>query len=115
MDIKTLVKELFEMNEMHEKYQDNDISLSIDSEMQDNNTIVITIKRDDDKKRFENWVQEIDDDIYEEVIELLTKKLPNMNEIYESSDYKKVIELFKSTYKSIIKNKIQHLQSLIGV
>ena len=52
INIAPLIEELFNADNAHEEYTDNDISFSIDSKKQDDNTIVITIKRNTDKAEF---------------------------------------------------------------
>lgn len=115
INIAPLIEELFNADNAHEEYTDNDISFSIDSKKQDDNTIVITIKRNTDKAEFEKWVNNLDDNLFEEVWESLSNKfgLKELNSMYEGANYKNVISCFKNEAKNITQNKISELQSLL--
>lgn len=115
LNIAPLIEELFNADNAHQEYTDNDISFSIDSKKQDDNTIVITIKRNIDKAEFEKWVNNLDDDLYEEIWESLSNKfgLKELNSMYEGANYKNVISCFKNEAKNITQNKINELQSLL--
>ncbi len=115
INIAPLIEELFNADNAHEEYTDNDISFSIDSKKQDDNTIVITIKRNTDKAEFEKWVNNLDDNLFEEVWESLSNKfgLKELNSMYEGANYKNVISFFKNEAKNITQNKINELQSLL--
>lgn len=115
LNIAPLIEELFNADNAHQEYTDNDISFSIDSKKQDDNTIVITIKRNIDKAEFEKWVNNLDDDLYEEIWESLSNKfgLKELNSMYEGANYKNVISCFKNEAKKITQNKISELQSLL--
>lgn len=110
-----LVKELFEsVNELHQEYSDDNISYVIDAQKEGNVlNITISLNENKDKEDFEQWVNDLDDDIYEETIEALTNEIKNLSEIYKSSEYKKVINAFKSKVKEIAQNRICKLQSLL--
>ena len=114
--LKALIKELFALNELHQEYQDNDTHFVIDSRKEGNKlTINITLKDNEDKKKFEKWVDQLDDDIFNEVWEALAAEdnLHSLNEIYNSNDYKKVIDKFKNKTKEIASGKIKKLQKLL--
>lgn len=115
LNIAPLIEELFNAGNAHQEYTDNDISFSIDSKKQDDNTIVITIKRNIDKAEFEKWVNNLDDYLYEKIWESLSNKfgLKELNSMYEGANYKNVISCFKNETKKITQNKINELQSLL--
>lgn len=113
-----LIKELMLMDEMHEEYQDNNSSFSIDSKKEGNKLIItVTSKEDKSKKEFEEWVQKLDDDIFNETWEKLSEKygLSKLNEAYQTSDYPKVIKLFKEQATQLAKNKVLTLSNLFGL
>ena len=116
--LKTLIKELFTTNELHQEYQDNDTHFVIDSQKEgDTLTIKVQlIEENKDKKEFEKWVNQLDDDIFNEVWEALSEedKLHSLDEMYNTKDYKKVISKFKNKTKEIATKKIAELQNLIA-
>lgn len=115
--LKTLVAELMGMQELHQEYQDNDTHFVIDSKKEGNKlTIEITLKDNKDKKDFERWLETVDDNLFSEVLEELQEKegLSNLNELYESKDYKRVISRVKSKTKEIAARRIKELQKLIN-
>ena len=115
--LKTLVAELMGMQELHQEYQDNDTHFVIDSKKEGNKlTIEVTLKDNKDKKDFERWLETVDDNLFSEVLEELQEKegLSNLNELYESKDYKKVINRVKSKTKEIAARRIKELQKLIN-
>lgn len=112
----SLLKELFNLEELHREYQDNDTQYVIDTKKEGNTvTIKVTFKENKDKKEFENWVNELDDELFDEVWESLSKQygLKDLNSIYESTNYKNVITLFKNRTKEIVAEKIKQLQKLL--
>ena len=115
--INTLLKELFEMEELHEEYQDNDTHFAIDVQKEDENTlnVKITLKDNKDKKEFEAWVNDLDDEIFNETWESLSDEfgLKDLNEAYNSDDYIAVIDKFKERAKEVINNKISCYQRLL--
>ena len=113
--IKTLITELFGLNELHQEYQDNDTHFVIDSQKEGNTlTIKVQLLENKDKKEFEKWLENVDDTIFSEVLEELQDEgLSELNEAYESEDYLEVIEKVKSKTKEIASRKIQELQKLI--
>jgi len=109
-----LVKELFgSVDELHQEYKDNEISYVIDAKKEDNVlNITISLNENKDKEEFQKWIQELDDDIYEETIESLKDKIKNLNEVYESEDYQDVIDAFKNKVKEIAQSRIDYLKTL---
>ena len=78
--------------------------------------IKITLKENKDKQEFEDWLSNIDDTLFEEVLDELKNKegLINLEDMYQSKDYKKVIDRIKSKTKEIAQRKIKALQKLIN-
>ena len=113
--LKTLIKELFALSELHQEYQDNDTHFVIDSQKEGNTlTIKVQLIENKDKEEFEEWLEQIDDDLFEEVLdELKDEGLVNLDELYQSENYNQVIEKVKTKTKEIAMRKIYELQSLI--
>ena len=114
--IKTLVKELFELDTLHQEYQDNDTHFVIDSEKEgDTVTIKVQLIKNRDKEEFEKWLENIDDDFFSEVLnELSEEGLQDLEEIYNSPDYKIVIDKVKAKSKELANRKIIELKKLLG-
>ena len=115
--LKALVSGLMGMDELHQEYQDNDTHFVIDSKKEGNKlTITITLKENKDKKEFENWLQTVNDDLFSEVLEELQEKegLKNLNELYESKDYKKAIDKVKAKTREIASKKIKLFKKLLA-
>ena len=76
---------------------------------------VVVINTRTDKAEFEKWVNNLDDNLYEEIWESLSNKfgLKELNSMYEGANYKNVISCFKNEAKNITQNKINELQSLL--
>lgn len=116
--ITALIKELFTVEELHNEYTDNNISYVIDVQKdKENNKLTIEISLEEgnkDKEEFENWVQKLDDDIFQEIWESLSDEygLKDLNDIYESDNYQEVIDLFKSEAKKVAKEKVDMLTKL---
>lgn len=113
--LKTLIKELFKMDKLHQEYQDNDTHFVVDSQ-KNNNTLNIKVQllENEDKKKFNEWLSRIDDDLFSEILEELQDEgINNLDEIYNSEDYALVIDKVKSKAKEIVAKKIKSLQSLI--
>ncbi len=112
----TLIKELFETDGTHYEYQDNDAQYVVDSQKDGNTlTIKVTINENTDKKEFEKWLEQIDDELFSEVLEELEEEgLSNLNEIYSSPNYKITINKVKSKTKEIAERKIKELQKLFA-
>ena len=114
---KALIKELFAMDTLHQEYQDNDTHFVVDTQKEGNTlTIKVTLKENKDKKEFEQWLENIDDNLFSEVLDELkeTEGLHDLDEIYNSKDYKKVIDKIKSKTKEIAVRKIKELQKLLA-
>ena len=114
---KTLIQELFAMDTLHQEYQDNDTHFVVDTQKEGNTlTIKVTLKENKDKKEFEQWLENIDDNLFSEVLDELkeTEGLHDLDEIYNSKDYKKVIDKIKSKTKEIAVRKIKELQKLLA-
>lgn len=114
--MKTLIEELFSMNELHQEYQDNDTHFVVDSQRKgDTLTITVKLVENKDKKDFEKWLENIDDNLFSEILDELQEKenLKNLNEVYNSKDYKKVISKVQSKAKEIAARKIKELQKLL--
>ena len=115
--LKTLIKELFNLNTMHQEYQDNDTHYIVDSQKEgDTLTIKVTLKENTDKKEFEAFINTLDDDLFTEVWEALQKEdnLHSLNELYNSKDYKKVITKFRAKLKETLTQKILNYQKLLS-
>ena len=114
---KTLITELFAMDELHQEYQNNDTHFVIDSQKEGNTlTIKVQLLENKDKQEFEKWLETVDDNLFEEVLDELKEKegLFNLNELYNSKDYDKVIKRVKSKTKEIAQRRIKELQKLIS-
>lgn len=113
--LKALIKELFGMSELHQEYQDNDTHFVVDSQKEGNTlTIKVQLLENKDKKEFEKWLESVDDDLFSEVLDELKKEgLADLNSLYNSEDYKKVINKVKFKTKEIAARKIKELQKLI--
>ena len=114
---KTLVEELMKIDTVHHEYMDNNNAYVIDSQKNGNELIIrISIKENKDKKEFEEWLETVDDDLFSEVLDELkeTEKLVDIEQLYNSKDYKKAIDKIKSKTKEIAQRKIKELQKLIN-
>ena len=115
--LKALISELMGMDELHQEYQDNDTHFVIDS-TKEGNTLVIKVQllENKDKKDFENWLQQVDDDLFQEVLEELAEKdgLSDINSLYNSENYQQVIDRVKTKTKEIANRKIKMLKKLIN-
>lgn len=115
--LKTLIKELFKMDTMHQEYQDNDTHFIVDTQKKGNKLVIeVTLKENKDKKEFEKWVQQLDNDIFNEVWESLSEEdeLHSLDEMYNTERYKEVIAKFKNKTKEIVNQKIRNLQKIIN-
>ena len=115
--MKSLIKELFALNTTHQEYQDNDTHFVVDSQKNGNTlTIKVQLLENKDKKDFEKWLENnVDDELFSEVLEELAKKegLTDIEALYNSKDYKKVIDRVKSKTKEIVARKVRELQNLL--
>lgn len=114
--VKALIKELFKMDNVHHEYTDNDISYVIDSQKEGNTiTVKVSLKENKDKKEFEKWLENVDNDLFSEVLnELEIDGLYNLESIYNSENYKDVIDKVKNKTKKIANRKIKELQKLLN-
>lgn len=112
-----LIKELAKVDTLHQEYEDNNIHYVIDSERDEDGTLnfSVQIKDHTDKKEFEQFVDNLDDDLFQEVWESLSEEdeLHNLNEIYESENYQEVIDKFKAKAKEIAREKINDLNKIL--
>ena len=115
-ELVALVKELFAMDGLHEEYQDNDTQFVIDSQKNGNTvTITVTLEENKDKKNFEDWLDQIDDDLFSEITDNLPEgSLYNINELYKKGNYKVAKEVLKKKAEEILNSKINQLKNLIG-
>ena len=115
--LKALIKELFEMDKLHQEYKDNDSHFVVDSTRKGNTlTIKVQLLENEDKKDFENWLQQVDDDLFQEVLEELSEKdgLSDINSLYNSENYQQVIDKVKTKTKEIANRKIKMLKKLLN-
>ena len=116
--LKALIKELFEMDKLHQEYKDNDSHFVVDSTREGNTlTIKVQLLENEDKKDFENWLQQVDDDLFQEVLEELSEKdgLSDINSLYNSENYQQVIDKVKTKTKEIANRKIKMLKKLVMI
>ena len=115
--LKALIEELFEMDTLHQEYKDNDSHFVVDSTKEGNTlTIKVQLLENEDKKNFENWLQQVDDDLFQEVLEELSEKdgLSDINSLYNSENYQQVIDKVKTKTKEIANRKIKMLKKLVN-
>lgn len=107
------IKNLFNADTIQQEYQDNDIHYIVDSQ-RDGNTLHIDITLVEDKKEeFENWLKQVDDDLFYDVLKELGDSY-NLDKMYNSENYKEVIDLVTSKTKELAKKRIKELESIIG-
>lgn len=114
--LKTLIKELMKLTTLHQEYQDNDTHFVVDSQKKDNTlTIKVQILENKDKKEFENWLSNIDNDLFTEVLSELKEKdgLIDIENMYNSDRYQEVIDKVKAKTRQIVNRKIKQLQKLL--
>lgn len=117
--MREILEKLFQQEELHEEIVDNNIKYVIDVEKGTDNEINITVTKEQvsnkDKEQFEAWVNQLDDNLFSEIWESLSEDygLYDLNKLYESEDYKKVIDLFKERTQKILSQKIEKLTKLI--
>ena len=115
--LKALISELMRMDTLHQEYQDNDAHFVIDSTKEENTLVIkVQLLENKDKKDFENWLQQVDDDLFQEVLEELAEKegLSDINSLYNSENYQQVIDRVKTKTKEIANRKIKMLKKLIN-
>ena len=117
--MREILEKLFQQEELHEEIVDNNIKYVIDVEKGTDNEINITVTKEQvsnkDKEQFEAWVNQLDGDLFTEIWESLSEDygLYDLNKLYESENYKKVIDLFKERTQKILSKKIEKLTKLI--
>ena len=114
MDLN-FIKKLFELDELHQEYQDNDKNIVIDAK-KEGDTLTIKIKFSEDKEKiaFENWVNELDDEIYLEVIDLLEEDgVKDLGELYKENP-KLAIKMFKDRVREVVNSRIKDLKSILN-
>ena len=117
--MREILEKLFQQEELHEEIVDNNIKYVIDVEKDTDNEINIKVTKEQvsnkDKEQFEAWVNQLDGDLFTEIWESLSEDygLYDLNKLYESEDYKKVIDLFKERTQKILSQKIEKLTKLI--
>ena len=96
------------------EYQDDDVHYIVDSQ-RDGNTlhIDITLVENTDKEEFEKWLKQVDDDLFYDVLKELGDSY-NLDKMYNSENYKEVIDLVTSKTKELAKKRIKELESIIG-
>ena len=102
------------MDELHQKYTDNDISFAIDTQKIDNNTLEIKVTLDEenkDKKEFEQWVKQVPDDIFSEILESLDD---DIYEKYNSEKYMEIINQVRSKANSILLDRMSKYKGLLS-
>jgi hypothetical protein len=115
--LKALVEELMGLDELHQEYQDNDTHFVIDSTKEGNTlTIKVQLLDNKDKKEFEEWLKQVDDSLFQEVLDELSEKegLNDIQALYNSKDYKKAIDKVKAKTKEIASKKIKLLKKLLA-
>ena len=111
------IKELMELDTLHQEYQDNDIHFVIDARKDEDNTLNIKVKPivvDTARKEFEEWLKQVDDELFAEVLEALQEDydMDKLDEAYSSENYKEVIDIFRNKAKEIATNKINAYKKL---
>jgi hypothetical protein len=115
--LKALIEELFAMDTLHQEYQDNDSHFVVDSTREGNTlTIKVQLLENKDKKEFEKWLQQVDDDLFQEVLDELAEKegLKNIDNLYNSENYQQVIDRVRSKTKELAARKIKDLKKLLS-
>lgn len=117
--IKSLLDDLFGLNELHQGYQDNDVHFVIDTK-KDGNKIIVEVetiedKQNEAKKNFEDWLKNIDDELFTEILDELRKdeELIDIESLYNSENYEEVINKVESKAKEIIEKRIEALEDLL--
>ena len=115
--LKALIEELFAMDTLHQEYQDNDSHFVVDSAREGNTlTIKVQLLENKDKKEFEKWLQQVDDDLFQEVLDELSEKegLKDISNLYNSEKYQQVIDKVRSKTKELAARKIKNLKKLLS-
>ena len=117
--IKSLLDDLFGLDELHQEYQDNDVHFVIDTK-KDGNKITVEVetiedKQNEAKKNFEDWLKNIDDELFTEILDELRKdeELIDIESLYNSESYEEVINKVEAKAKEIIEKRIEALEDLL--
>lgn len=115
---KALIKELFETNTTHYEYQDGDSHYVVDSAKEGNKlTFTVQILENEDKKKFEKWLENIDDELFSEVLDELKEEesLVDIEAAYNSPEYKEVIKKVQAKTFEIAKRKMNLLKKVFSL
>lgn len=110
-----VIKKLFDIDELHQVYQENGNQWVLDA-TKENDTVNITVKfiGSKDKEQFENWLKNIDDDLFTEVLEELQQEgLYDLDSLYNSEDYQTVIDKVKQKTKQILQDKVSSINKIL--
>ena len=88
----------------------------------DGDTLTIVVEKkvleNQEKKEFEQWLDSLEDDMYQEALERVQKltgiSTKQLDEDYNSEDFRRIINLFKKVVSNIASDRITALQKLIG-
>lgn len=88
----------------------------------DGDTLAIVVKKkvleNQEKKEFKQWLDSLEDDMYQEALEKIQKltgrTTKQLDEDYNSEDFRRIINLFKKVVSSIASDRIEVLQKLIS-
>lgn len=115
--ILNLFKDLFNLDNIHEEYSDENETYVIDAIKENEDKIIITLThKKSDKEKFEQWVNKLDDEIFTDTWESLSNEydLKTLNDIYETDRYPEIIKLFKKRAKEITEEKVRTLLNNIN-
>ena len=112
--LKLVTNELFNADTLHQEYQDNDTHIVIDLQ-KEGDTLNIQIKKSEniDKKEFEKWIDNMEDDFFTEVWEELSEENDSLSSLYDSPNYKEVIDKFKEKAREVASRKIEKFQKYL--
>lgn len=88
----------------------------------DGDTLTIVVEKkvleNQEKKEFEQWLDSLEDDLYQEALERVQKltgiSTKQLDEDYNSEDFRRIINLFKKVVSNIASDRIAVLQKLLG-
>jgi len=112
------IKELMSVDKYHQEYQDNDVHYVIDAIKDESGELTIKVnqvKDNKDRKEFEKWLELVDDGLFTEILESLQEDgydIDNLDQVFNTKDYKKVIDIVKGKAKELAENKIKAYQKL---
>ena len=105
------------MDTTHYEYQDNEAHYVVDSTKEGNIlTFKVQVLENKDREEFENWLKQVDDDLFSEVLSELAEKegIMDIEALYKSPDYKKAIDKVKAKTKEIAARKVKALKRLLA-